>query len=437
MRGFARWTGLKAGMLPLSLAVVFTCLFIFLKDASAARVYIDITSPSQKLAIAVNELIGPYGGEIANIIESDLQLTGFFWSIDREAFVEKAEQPFDRGNWTGIGAEVVFKGYVLQDKRLSVNISIYDVLEGRKILHKEYEAGPELLRPLAHSIANDIYKKLTGHEGVFRTKIAFVGSERHPTTKQGPRDWLYIMDWDGHRIKKVGVSGDVMLSPNWSKDGQKLLYSTQRNRRWGIYMLDFKKAREKLVYTSSGTTIGGDFLKGDYEIVFSSSESGTPNLYTYNATWKKLKQLTRSRGIEVSPSVSPNGRHIAFVSDRGGSPQIYTMDKNGYNITRISFKGSYNTSPVWSPRGDRLAFVGMRKGKTQIITSEPDGSDLTVLTERGNNENPSFSPDGRYIAFTSDRRGRKAIYIMRANGEAQTIITPREIKASYPKWSTK
>ena len=401
------------------------CLLLTVVEA---KVYIDINSPAfKKIPIAIQEFSGTSRKEIPDIISDDLEFTGLFVLIDRAAHLEKPSQPFNPRNWTPIGAEVVVKGSVKEDKDYTVTISVFDVFEGKEILKKEYKAERELVRPLAHNIANDIYTLLTDQIGIFRSKIAFVADD-----KSGKG--LYIMDWDGNRSTHLGVKANAILSPRWSRDGTKLIYSTERGRQWGIYLLDFKSMTEKKVFSSKGTNMAGDFLPDGNEFIFSSSKDGAPDLYTMNLKNNQISRLTSSYGIDVSPAVSPDGNTIAFVSDRGGTPQIYIMRRDGSDVRRITFEGSYNTSPSWSPKGDRIVFAG-RRGTNQIVTIKPDGTGLIQLTTQGNNEDPSFSPDGRYITFSSDRNGVKGIYIMRANGESQRRITPKNLRAVGPRWS--
>ena len=414
--------------LTVSILFLFLSAFCILLSVSEAKVYIDISSPAfRKLPIAIQEFFGPYGREVSDIIREDLDFSGLFSYIDSAAYLEKPSQQFNPKNWSPIGAEAVVKGSVRTAQDLTVIGSLNDVIEGKEILRKEYKADKVLLRPVAHTIANDIYHALTGETGVFRSRIAFVGDDK------GEKN-IHIMDWDGNRISKTGVKENFMLSPRWSRDGSKLVYSAEKNRQWGVYLLDFTKMQERKAFSSKGTNIAGDFLADGNEIVISSSKDGTPDLYIININNGNAIKLTSSRGIEVSPAVSPDSRTIAFVSDRGGSPQIYIMHRDGSDVRRITFEGSYNTSPSWSPKGDKIAFSG-RKGTNQIFVMNPDGTELTQLTSQGNNEEPSFSPDGRYIAFSSDRDGVKGIYIMRANGESQKRITPKNIRAYSPRWS--
>ena len=406
----------------------FLLLFSYFSlPTCSAKVYIDISSPLKKLPIAIYEFNGSSGKEISKIIRDDLDFTGLFMYIDKAAYVEGLLQSFNPKNWTPLGVEVVVKGVVKEGSEITLNVSLFDVFEGKELLKKQYKSGRDLIRPLSHTVANDIYKALTGEEGIFRSRIAFVGQER------GKKD-IYIMDWDGKRMSKIGLKENFILSPRWSRDGTKLLYSSEKYRQWGIYLLDFSKRTEKKIFTSKGTNLGGDFFIRDNDIIFSSSKDGTPDIYIMSLRSGKIKKLTSSSSIEVSPSVSPDSEYIAFVSDRGGSPQIYLTRKDGSEARRITFEGSYNTSPSWSPKGDRIVFTG-RRGPNQIFVINPDGTGLNQLTTQGNNEDPSFSPDGRYITFSSDRDGTRCIYIMRANGESQRRITPKKLKAFYPRWS--
>ena len=415
-------------VIMLLLFVGFYCLFS-VDSQSDARIYIDITAPSsKKVPIAIYDLQGPLGKEISEIIRDDLTFTGLFMYIDKISYIENPAQVFNPQNWTPLGIEAVVKGSVLSsEKGIAVTINLYDTLEVRPVLSRQYKSEKDLVRQLAHNISNDIYRELTGSQGIFRTRIVFVAED---DGKKG----LYLMDWDGQRVRKTGLRGGLMLTPHWSSDGSKLIYSSERSRQWGLYLLDFLKMTEKRVFTSKGTNMAGDFFPQGDKVVFSSSKEGTPDLFVLSLIDYKIKKLTATHGIEVSPAVSPDGNYIAFVSDRGGSPQIYLMHSDGSDIRRVTFEGSYNTSPSWAPKGDRIVF-SCRRGKNQICMVKPDGSELIQLTEQGNNEDPSFSPDSRYITFTSDRDRTKGIYIMRANGEAQKRISPQGLRSAGPRWS--
>lgn len=158
--------------------LLFTVYFSLI-TVSEAKVYIDITSPAfKKLPIAIQEFSGQSGREISDIIRNDLEFTGLFAYVDKAAYLENTSQPFNPKNWTPLGVDAVVKGSVKEGKELIVSMSLYDVVEGKQILSKEYKAEKDLIRPLAHTIANDVYSAITGQIGIFRSRIAFIGDDK-------------------------------------------------------------------------------------------------------------------------------------------------------------------------------------------------------------------------------------------------------------------
>lgn len=413
-------------------AILILIIFFTLPPVpSSSRVFIDITSPGfREIPIAIYDFLGPMEGmSIAQIVREDLEFSGVFTPVDQDAYVETPLPIFDPSNWLPLGVELVVKGSVsIEGDRITLSLHLYDVVEAKKVLQKQYTAEKRFLRVLAHSVSDDIYERITEQPGVFRTKIAYVG-------QKGKTRYLYIADWDGKRPWKTGIKGSNLLSPHWAPDGRRLIYSDARGMKWRILLLDFSKRKELLITSSNGINIVGDFLKDGQSFLYSSSVRGTPDIYLRNLKSGKGKRLTKWLGIEISPTASPDGGEIAFVSDHAGSPQIYRMKLDGTDLRRVTYEGSYNTSPDWSPRGDRIAYSGRVNGRNQIFIVKPDGTEPVQLTTKGNNEEPSFSPDGRYIAFTSDRSGDKAVYIMRANGEGIKRISPKGMRAFGPSWS--
>ncbi len=390
---------------------IVCCIFTALTPATA-KIYIDITSPAvRQLPISIRVPGTPASMEIEAIVKNDLGFTGLFLFVDPDV----------------PGAEIIAEIGVDTSDGLKVILTVTDLIEGKKVLKKRYDASKVIIRPMAHSISNDIYKVITGKNGVFKTKLSYLVN-----TSAGRKD-LRLMDWDGFRSRRL-VSRELTSSHNWSQDGHYLVYSAEKKRKWKIYLLDLKKYRERVLFSSQGLNIVGG-TSPDGLISLSSSKDGSPEIYVIDAKGKKFRKLTHSFGIDVSPVFSPDGSRIAFVSDRGGSPQIYTMNRKGRKLRRLTFEGSYNTSPAWSPDEKWIAYSGRKNGKNQIFMVKSDGTDLRQLTFNGNNEGPSFSPDGLFLAFDSDRDGGRGIYLMRISGGEQRKITPRGIKAMSPKWS--
>lgn len=394
------------------LAKLIIFLLILFPQKGFSKIYIDITSPTFRQIPVVLDISGDSPArEVAEIIKNDLEFTGLMLAVD-------SQSP---------GVEYVLSGNVKSSGKVSVDFYITDVAQSEKILQKRYKASPRIIRSLAHSIANDIFEKLTGQPGMFRTKIAYI------ETGKGTRK-LKVTDWDGHDAVNLLTSRNLLLSPRWSADGLYLGYTAERKKAWGFYRINLQTGKDLPLHTTDGLNLLGGFSKDGW-IYFASSETGDSEIYKMNIRSSSKKRLTNSVAIDVSPAVTYDGSKVAYVSDRSGKPHIYVMDSSGNNSRRVTSSGNYNTSPAWSPDGKKLAYVGRTGGSNQIFLIDFKTQQVDQLTSQGNNESPSFSPNNLFITFESDRTGTKGIYIMRVDGENQTRITQNGQSSVNPAWS--
>jgi TolB protein len=436
----------RPGMRPggfrlLNIGVICLILFLF-PGVALCRIYIDVNAPSiPKFNIAFPDFTqvgstkdrSDLSTELPGIISSDLEFSGYFNPMDKAAFLEEKGAGFNASiqfkDWSVIGAELLLKGqYTCIGNQLEVEVKLFDVFWGRQILGKRALGDVERRRHLMHRLSNEIILQLTGHEGIFLTKLAFVGNST------GKRE-IYTSDYDGHDVRQVTNDKSIALLPRWSPDGKYLAFGSYKQGGPMLYLKDMSSGAVRRLSGESGLNIGASWAPSGREIALTMSHKGNPDIFTINLQGKILQQLVQNYGIDVSPAFSPQGDKIAFVSNRSGSPQIYILNLNTRTEERLTYEGRYNTSPAWSSR-DRIAFVSMSNGNFDICTVDAAGGGSRKLTNgTGNNEEPCWSPDGRYIMFTSDREGSYHLYIMNANGQNQRRVTSMKGDQTAPSWA--
>ncbi|MGK4422222.1 hypothetical protein ACSLVQ_28640, partial [Klebsiella pneumoniae] len=72
---------------------------------------------------------------------------------------------------------------------------------------------PENWRRVAHIISDAIYKRLTGEDGYFDTRVVYV-SESGPANARRKR--LAIMDQDGENNKFLTTGDNLVLTPRFN-----------------------------------------------------------------------------------------------------------------------------------------------------------------------------------------------------------------------------
>lgn len=415
-----------------SLLLVLVALGVFAFSAEA-KLLIDVENPSlAPMKVAVPDFAsGPSGQvngrELANILRNDLSLTGLFHFVEmpRSAGdVPYGEPDFQALSQTGAQA-LILASVTAQGDEMILEGRVYDVTLRKMELGKRFSGKARDQRVMVHTFGDRILEKLTGTRGCFTTSIAFVSAAKERE--------ICIMDFDGHNLRQVTRTGSINLSPDWSPDGRKILFTSYQNGKPDLWFVELSNSRQGIVSSRPGINASARYSPDGGMIALSMNNEGIPKIFVITPQGDIIKRLTSGRGNDISPTWSPDRSAIAYVSDQAGTPQIYVAPVNGGQARRLTFDTKYNTDPDWSPRGDLLAFTGRIEGRLQICTIRTDGTDFRVLTERGSNQVPAWSPDGRMIAFSSNRDGTNRIYVMDMRGTVQAPVSP--IPGKAPAWS--
>ncbi len=433
--------------------------FLLFSVTAKAVVEIDITRGNlDPLPIAVsplhlesgsidikkdNKIIKNVGEEISKIIEVNFKRSGLFNPLKKESFVQEPEIAHVKPrfeDWRLIKAQALVTGKVkVSEDKLRVEFRLWDLIAAKEMVALAFSTSPDNWRRVAHIISDKIYKRLTGEEGYFDTRIIYV-SETGPKTQRYKK--LAIMDQDGANIKYLTLGNELVLTPRFSPTNQLVTYLSYFKNLPRVYLLDIETGMQEVVGDFPGMTFAPRFSPDGKKIIMSFAKDGNSDIYTMNLDSRVVERITDHSSIDTSPSYSPDGKYICFNSDRSGLQQIYVMRSDGSNVKRITFgKGLYGT-PVWSPRGDLIAFTKVHKGRFYIGVMRPDGSGERLLTENFYQEAPSWSPNGRVLIFyretKSDSEGKgftAKLWSIDLTGYNERLIET-ETDGSDPSWSS-
>ncbi|RJP65112.1 MAG: Tol-Pal system beta propeller repeat protein TolB [Candidatus Abyssobacteria bacterium SURF_17] len=367
------------------------------------------------------------GEDFSRVIRDDLDFTGLFQVFAAPSQHNSSDSPLKA--WEPLGVESVVRGaHKSLGQRVGFECALFDVESETRIVGRYYTGLPDDWRAIAHSFSDEIVYRYTGKRGIAHTQLAYLKA------KGGTKE-IHIMDYDGHNSYQLTFDKSIALSPDWSPDGKKLVFTSYRDHNPDVHMVDLGKRTYTRLSGYIGLNTTPAFSPDGKTLALTLSKDGNPELYLFTMANGGLTRLTRNSRVDTSPTWSPNGREIAFVSDRSGSPQIYVTDREGVNLRRLTYSGSYNTSPAWSPLGDKIAYVSLIGGRGEIFTISPTGSDVNRLTFNGGNEDPSWSPDGRYLAFSSKQLGQRDVYLMRDDGSGIKRVTFGGGDNMSPAWS--
>ena len=417
---------------------------------AGAALEIDITRGNvDPLPIAVPSFFAPdvraeeVASGLSEVITGNLERSGLFRPLDRSAFIQKPESLQIRprfADWRLIKAQALVSGKVEYeaDGRLRVEFRLWDVFAEEQMTGLVYFSTPANWRRIGHVISDAIYKRLTGEEGYFDTRIVYVA-------ESGARDRrvkrLAIMDQDGANHRFLTDGSYLVLTPRFSPTRQEITYMSYYRDTPRVYLYNIDTGQQEVLGDFEGMTYAPRFSPDGDKVVMSLAQSGVSDVHVMDLRTRSIQRLTNSASIDTSPCFSPDGDRIVFNSDRGGTQQLYVMDADGSDVQRISFGTGRYATPVWSPRGDLIAFTKLSKGRFFIGVMRPDGSGERILSESFLDEGPTWSPNGRVVMFfrqeparADGSGGRTRLWSVDLTGyNEREILTP--IDASDPAWS--
>jgi TolB protein len=440
-----KWDRFVSGAARAALAAL---VLLVAATPAPAELRIDITRGKvEPMPIAIPPFAGGGGDEaqtgrdMAQVVSADLERSGLFRPLDARSFIQTvaAGEGPRFADWRQINAQALVTGSVQAqgDGRFRVEFRLWDVVAEQQLAGFAYTTTRQNWRRIAHIIADEVYKRITGEDGYFDTRIVYI-AESGPAQQRTKR--LAIMDQDGANHQYLTDGRALVLTPRFSPSAQEITYLSYAKGAPRVYLFNIDSGQQEAIGDFPGMTFAPRFSPEGNRVVFSRAENGASNIFALDLRTRRPSRLTEGNAIDTTPSYSPDGARIVFNSDRGGSQQLYVMDANGGEAKRISFgSGKYGT-PVWSPRGDLIAFTKIDGGTFYIGVMRPDGSGERLLTQDFLVEGPTWAPNGRVLMYFRQGRsdgGRAASSRLHTidltGGNQREVTTPGD--ASDPAWS--
>jgi len=178
----------------------------------------------------------------------------------------------------------------------------------------------------------------------------------------------------------------------FSPDGRSFAIAAKRKDRDDLVILDVKRGREeRRIHVGLSGLQTPQWSPDGQQLVFTGFRNGFTDLYIINRDGTGLRRLTDDKDADLHPSWSPDGKTIAFVTDRGGETDFDLLRFGNLRIALLHLDSGAievlgnmgtgkNINPVWAPDGRSLAFVSDRTGISNVFLYDFDDGQIYQLT---------------------------------------------------------
>jgi TolB protein len=273
-----------------------------------------------------------------------------------------------------------------------------------------YSKGGTLWR---QSVDSDLARQLTDGKGYdYQPDWSPDGKRVVYVSYQHDAMELWMLDLASGNTTQITKDAAVDVEPRWSPDGTKIVYvSTAYHGRFHIFTMSFrsdgtpsritrlteetKSTLPRYYYAEYDTEINPIWSRNGQEILFVSNRG---HIYGTGGFWRmKATPCASAREIhyeettwKARPDFSPDGKKILYSSYLGGQwHQLWVMPANGGNAFPISYADWDETYARWAPDGKHIAFISNRNGNTELWVQDfPGGGQRKIAATTRKYLNP-------------------------------------------------
>ena len=152
---------------------------------------------------------------------------------------------------------------------------------------------------------------------------------------------IYVMNADGSGQRLLTESGSFLDGdPQWSPDGQTIVFRTARDGNHEIYAMDAdgRNPRNLTIHPLRDGEGGFLWSPDGSKIAFMSNRDSKNGLYVMNADGSDQRRLTRSSGYETLLSWSPDGRKLVFQR-HPSTPRwaFFVINADGTGVRKVTW----------------------------------------------------------------------------------------------------
>ena len=223
---------------------------------------------------------------------------------------------------------------------------------------------------------------------------------------------LWRVSVKGGVPERIVVTGQNPSFPAISRQGNRLAY-TDAYTDSNLYLYEGagfagrgvpgKFGEPRAILTSTREDTSPQFSPDGTRLVFTSQRNGSEEVFGADSQGEQTRQLTAFDGPNAgTPHWSPDGKWIAFDSRANGSPDIYVISAEGGAARRLTTELNFDSQPSWSHDGKWIFFTSDRSGRYEIWKLPVEGGPALQITKGGAFEGFE-SPDGKLFYFSKNR----------------------------------
>ena len=219
------------------------------------------------------------------------------------------------------------------------------------------------------------------------TRIAYVSFERRKPV-------VNVLSLATGQSRVVANFSGSNSAPAWSPDGRRLAVVLTKDGGSQIYTVsaDGGGGATRLTSSSAIDTEPNYSADGQW-ILFTSDRGGSPQIYRMPASGGQPQRMTFEGAYNVSPRHSPDGKSFVFVQRNGGGRFNIALQDFASRQVQVLTDGRIDESPSFAPNSRMILYATHMGGRGILAAVSSDGRvKQRFLENAGDVREPAWGP---------------------------------------------
>jgi TolB protein len=169
---------------------------------------------------------------------------------------------------------------------------------------------------------------------------------------------VYVMNSDGSNVIQLTRLKGFAGVPSYSPDETRIVFqarersSSSDNPKWRICTINVDGRDLRVITSGEANDQVPNWSRDGKRLLFFSDRTGKNQIYTMKADGTDVQRISHTESNDQAAFWSPDNRKISFTSDRDGNSEVYVMVSDGRNSRLLTRTRAKVRAAVWSPNGN-------------------------------------------------------------------------------------
>ena len=162
------------------------------------------------------------------------------------------------------------------------------------------------------------------------------------------------MDADGTNVQRLTGTGTLADTGAWSPDATRIAFASKAPGRddMDLFMMASDGSDLRQLTDEPGVdNAAPDWSPDGERLVFHSSREDDRSIEVLDLERDERRALTTGEHVDGWPRWSPDGEAIVFVSTREASQDIFVMRADGTGVSNLTASEVLDAFPSWTSHG--------------------------------------------------------------------------------------